>query len=371
MVDVDPAVAAPRPRPRWLVPLVLAVALAALGYGAWRFVDWRENGRWVEETNDAYVRADGVAIAAKLAGYVAAVEVRDNQAVAAGAPLIRIDPTDFQTRIDAAETQIRTAQAAGAATLAGLAEAQAGAAQARAALAASEADARYLDGEIRRYTPLVAAGAEPATVLAQLRANRAKAAADIAAKRAMIAQAEARLGTIRAQGGQSEAQVAAAAVQRRAAANDLAATRIVAPIAGRAASLTARVGQFVQPGQRLATIVPTDALYVEANFKETQIGLMRPGQPVTIRADALDGVTFRGTVESITPGTGANFSVIPPQNATGNFTKIVQRVPVRIRLQAGPESRRVLVPGLSLTVAVDTRGAKGALDAIRREQSAR
>jgi membrane fusion protein (multidrug efflux system) len=117
------------------------------------------------------------------------------------------------------------------------------------------------------------------------------------------------------------------------------------------------------------TIVPVQAIYVEANFKETQIGLMRPGQPATIEADALPGVEFRGHVESLTPGTGATFSLVPPQNATGNFTKIVQRVPVRIRLDAGPEARRVLAPGLSLRVAVDTVSARNAIHRIHDEET--
>ena len=129
-----------------------------------------------------------------------------------------------------------------------------------------------------------------------------------------------------------------------------------------------RVGQFVQPGQRLMTIVPVQAIYIEANYKETQIGLMRPGQPATIEVDALPGVEFHGSVDSITPGTGATFSLIPPQNATGNFTKIVQRVPVRIRIDAGPEARRVLVPGLSLRVDVDTSAARGAIHQISAEE---
>jgi membrane fusion protein (multidrug efflux system) len=129
-----------------------------------------------------------------------------------------------------------------------------------------------------------------------------------------------------------------------------------------------RVGQFVQPGLRLMTVVPTQDLYVVANFKETQVGLMRPGLPASVKVDALPGVVFRGEVVSVTPGTGANFSLIPPQNATGNFTKIVQRIPVRIRIEAGPTARRVLVPGLSLEVEVDTRPARGLLDAIRDEQ---
>jgi membrane fusion protein, multidrug efflux system len=119
---------------------------------------------------------------------------------------------------------------------------------------------------------------------------------------------------------------------------------------------------------RLLTLVPSDELYVVANFKETQVGLMRPGQPAEIRVDALPGITFRGTVVSITPGTGANFSLIPPQNATGNFTKIVQRIPVRIRIEAGPAARKVLAPGLSLTAEVDTRSARDELDAIQAEQ---
>ena len=116
------------------------------------------------------------------------------------------------------------------------------------------------------------------------------------------------------------------------------------------------------------TIVPDSGLYVVANFKETQVGLMRPGQPALIHVDALPGIEFLGTVTSVTPGTGANFSLIPPQNATGNFTKIVQRVPVRIRIKAGPAARKVLVPGLSLEVEVDTRAGRKELDAIQAEQ---
>jgi membrane fusion protein (multidrug efflux system) len=125
----------------------------------------------------------------------------------------------------------------------------------------------------------------------------------------------------------------------------MATTRIIAPIAGRIGNSSVRLGQYVQPGQRLLTVVPVDAIYVEANFKETQIGLMRPGQPVTVKVDALPDVAFHGVVDSITPGTGANFSLIPPQNATGNFTKIVQRVPVRIRINSGRDRNGSWFPG--------------------------
>lgn len=348
----------------------IAIGVLALGaaYGAWAFYGYETEGRYMQETNDAYVKADGVAVSSKLAGYVRAVPVADNQSIAAGALLVQIDPSDFSTRLAQASAQVDVARATEAATLASINEAQSAVGQARAALQASQRDLAYLNGEVARFRPLVASGAEPRQMLDQLLANRDKAGADVNAKQAMLAAASDRVVSARAQAGQSTAQIKAAQAQRDAAGNDLGTTRIVAPAAGRIGNSTVRVGQFVQPGQRLMTIVPTQALYVEANFKETQIGLMRPGQPVTISVDALPDVDFHGTVESITPGTGANFSLIPPQNATGNFTKIVQRVPVRIRINAGPESRKVLVPGLSLTVEVDTRSAKSAVEAIRKEQ---
>ncbi len=348
--------------------VVLGVLALGVAYGAWTFYGYETTGRFMQDTNDAYVKADGVTVSSKLAGYVRAVPVADNQAVGAGTMLVQIDPTDFSTRLAQASAQVDVARATEAATIAAISEAQSSVGQARAALQASQRELSYLNGEVARFRPLVASGAEPRQMLDQLAANRDKAAADVNAKQAMLAAANDRVTTARAQAGQSAAQIKSAQTQRAAADNDLGTTRITAPVAGRIGNSTVRVGQFVQPGQRLMTIVPTQALYIEANFKETQIGLMRPGQPVTISVDALPDVDFHGTVESITPGTGANFSLIPPQNATGNFTKIVQRVPVRIRINAGPESRKVLVPGLSLSVEVDTRSAKDAVEAIRKEQ---
>lgn len=346
-----------------------AVALGAL-YGGWTLYKYETEGRYFQDTEDAYVKADGVTVSSKLAGYVRAVTVSDNQSIATGALLVQIDPTDFSTRLAQASAQVEVARATEAATMASIEEARSAVGQASAALQASQRDLAYLNGEVARFRPLVASGAEPKQTLDQLIANRDKAAADVRAKQAGLAAASDRVNTQRAQAGQSAAQIRAAQAERDAANNDLGTTKIIAPAAGRIGNSTVRVGQFVQPGQRLMTIVPTQALYVEANFKETQIGLMRPGQAVTISADALPDVEFHGTVESITPGTGANFSLIPPQNATGNFTKIVQRVPVRIRINAGPESRKVLVPGLSLHVEVDTRSAKSSVDAIRKEQEA-
>ena len=348
----------------------IAIGVLALGaaYGAYALYGYQTEGRFMQETNDAYVKADGVTVSSKLAGYVRTVPVTENQAITAGALLVQIDPSDFSTRLAQASAQVDVARATEAATLASINEAQSAVGQARAALQSSQRELTYLNGEVARFRPLVSSGAEPRQMLDQLLANRDKAAADVNAKQAMLAASSDRVVSARAQAGQSAAQIKAAKAQRDAADNDLGTTRIAAPVAGRIGNSTVRVGQYVTPGQRLMTIVPTQALYVEANFKETQIGLMRPGQQVKISVDALPDVDFHGTVESITPGTGANFSLIPPQNATGNFTKIVQRVPVRIRINAGPESRKVLVPGLSLTVEVDTRSAKSAVEAIRKEQ---
>ncbi|MGE8132273.1 HlyD family secretion protein [Novosphingobium subterraneum] len=352
--------------------LIGRIALGALAagafYGAYALYEYETVGKFMQDTEDAYVKADGVTISSKLGGYVRRVAVSDNQAVDQGTLLVQIDPTDYNTRLAQSSAQVDVARATETAAVAAIQEAQSAVGQARAALQASQRELAYLNGEVARMRPLVASGAEPKQAFDQLVANRDKAAADVAAKQAGLSAASDRVTSARAQAGQSAAQIKAAQAQREAASTDLETTRIAAPIGGKIGNSTVRVGQFVQPGQRLMTIVPTEAIYVEANFKETQIGLMRPGQPVTVHVDALPDVDFHGTVESITPGTGANFSLIPPQNATGNFTKIVQRVPVRIRINAGPESRKVLVPGLSLSVEVDTRSAKSAIETIRNEQ---
>lgn len=331
-----------------VVVLVLAAAIA------W-FVHYDRTLRYFQGTDDATIQADQVAIAAKLAGYVRTVPVADNQLVAQGTVLVEIDPVDFQTRLAASEADIASAIAAQGAAGAARSEAEAAVVQVRAGVTAAEAGLAFASREAERYRPLVAAGAEPAERLSQLNAHRDKAAADLAGARAALVQAQRRVISLSADATRIAAQGTAARVQRQVAANDLAATSLVAPIAGRVANRSVRPGQFVQPGMRLMTIVPSAELYVVANFKETQIGLMRAGQPVQIEVDALPGVEFSGTVASITPGTGANFSLIPPQNATGNFTKIVQRVPVRIRLEAPPEVLARLMPGLSVEVAVDTR----------------
>jgi membrane fusion protein (multidrug efflux system) len=164
---------------------------------------------------------------------------------------------------------------------------------------------------------------------------------------------------------QARAQLDAAAENARQAQLDVQDTMVRSTLAGRVGDRAVRVGQYVQPGTRLMTIVPLQDIYLKANFKETQIGWMRAGQPATIKVDALPGVDLHGTVVSFAPGTGSQFALLPPENATGNFTKVVQRVAVRIRVDAEPETRAVLLPGLSVSVRVDTRSAR---DAQKRPQ---
>lgn len=355
----------PPRRKRILLIILGAIVLGAIGW----FLEYYFRGRFFEETNNAYVKVDQVAISSKLAGFVTTVPVEDNAVVRQGTLLVSLDPADYRTRAASADAGIAAAISQGQVTTATLAEARASVAEAEAGMRAARADLDYAAREVARYAPLAASGAEPMEKLSERRAGQDRARAQLAARQAQLDIARRRIATITAQQGQSRAQADLARADRQAAANDLERTELKAPLAGRVANRSVRVGQFVQPGVRLMTLVPLKGVYVEANFKETQVGLMRPGQPATVRIDALPDVAFRGVVESITPGTGANFSLIPPENATGNFTKIVQRVPVRIRLEPLSEAaRRALVPGLSVEVEVDTRSGREELETLRAEQ---
>ena len=365
----DEDLAKPRRRLSGRTRLILIlVVLLVLGGGVLWFVRYETTGKFMQETNDAYIRADLVTIAPKVSGYVAEVLVSDNQDVVAGQPLVRIDPRSYRAQAAQAEAQIAQAEASANATRAQIAQQRAAIEQAQAQLAAAQAKARYDAEEVRRYTPLAASGAESRQQLAQLRAAAEQSAANARAQAAALAAQQRQVATFEAQIGQSRAQRQGAAAQLEAANVDVSSTIIRSPVAGRIGDRTVTVGQFASAGTRLMSVVPLRQIYVTANFKETQLALMRPGQPATIAVDALDGTKLLGRVASVSPGTGAQFSLLPPQNATGNFTKIVQRVPVRIELEATPAARRLLVPGLSVTVTVDTRSAKGQLDQIRKQQ---
>ncbi|MRW93484.1 HlyD family efflux transporter periplasmic adaptor subunit [Duganella sp. FT80W] len=345
-------------------------ALAVLLGGGW-FLYHHFVGQYYEETDDAYLRADDVTVSPKVGGYVAQVLVKENQDVKAGQPLVRIDARDYDAQAEQYQAQIEVAKANADAVRAQIDEQQSTVAQMRAQLASARDSAAFSKREVERYAPLVEIGAENAEALATRRNQADQSARQVAAQQAALDNAEKRIASLQAQVRQAEAQSGSSRAQLKTAEVNLESTQPIASVAGRIGDLTVRLGQFVQPGTRLMSIVPLDTLYIAANFKETQIGRMRVGQPVEIKVDALPGLKLRGHVDSLAPGTGAQFSLLPPQNATGNFTKIVQRVPVRIAIDAGPETRRVLVPGLSLKVEVDTTNAKDAVQQIREHEEAR
>ena len=330
--------------------------LAALGLA---FLDWRLSGRFRQSTNDAYVQADAVAVAPKISGYAAKVLVAENQTVAQGQPLVQIDPGDLQTRrrqaaaqAEASDWGLKSLDAEEAADRAALD-------QANAQLGAATAARGLAEREVERLAPLVASGGDTRQHLDQVKTSLVQSAAQERAAAAGLAAARSRLDGFAAHKAQVAAQATGASAAQDAADRDLAATLITAPMAGRVGDLSVRAGQFVQPGLRLMTVTPVQSAYVVANFKETQIGMMRPGAPVTVRLDALPDQKLHGVVESLSPGTGAQFALIPPSNATGNFTKIVQRVPVRIRLDLAPDLAGRMIAGLSATVEVDTRPGAG------------
>ena len=349
--------------------VLLGIGAVLLVAGAIWGVRWWTVGRFIESTDDAYLQADSVTIAPKVSGYVAEVYVVDNQTVKAGDPLVRLDRRQYQAILEQANATIAARKADIARGAAELLQQQANIAQAKAQLEGARSSETHAIQEVKRYEPLVATGAETNEKLADLVNARNQAAATVAADVAALQSAERQPATTQAQIEQSRAQLQAAEASFRQAQLDTGDTIVRSTLDGRVGDRTVRVGQYAQPGTRFMTIVPVQDVYLEANFKETQIGLMRAGQPATIHVDALSGTDLHGSVVSFSPGTGSQFALLPPQNATGNFTKIVQRVPVRIHIDAGQETRSVLVPGLSVTVKVDTRSGQESAKRLERENA--
>ncbi|WP_369916335.1 HlyD family secretion protein [Xanthomonas sp. NCPPB 3005] len=352
------------PKVKWTLLLIgLAVAIGLI---VW-LIYYLTTGRYLQETNNAYLQADAVAVAPRVNGYVTGVFVGDNQTVKAGQPLLQIDERTYRATQQQAQAVVAVRQADIAAAEAGLQAQRATLLQARTQVTAAAASLRFAQGEAKRFAPLAASGADTHEHYESIVHDRDRAQAQYDAAKAQVVAAESQVQGASAQLDQARAglqQAQADADQAQVAMDD---TRLTARIDGRIGDKTVQVGQFVAAGTRLMSVVPVDALYLSANFKETQVGLMRPGQPARIEVDALSGVALDGVVESIAPGTGSQFALLPPENATGNFTKVVQRVPVRIRLKAGAEARKVLVPGMSATVTVDTRAAKDAKDRVEQE----
>ena len=353
--DASKGAAAPPARPskirRFLVPAGIVLAIAAI----LAFVYWWLVGRFMQSTDDAYLQADSVIVAPKVSGYVTDVYVGDNVTVKAGDPLVRLDSRQYQAALDQAKATIDARKADIQRAQAAIPQQRAAIEQAKAQQQVATVSIRHAEDEVSRYGPLAKTGAESGDQLSVLVSNRDQARATLAADTAALDQAQGRMADLDAQLAQAQAQLEVAQASARQAQLDMQDTLIRSSLDGRIGDRTVRVGQYAQPGTRMMSVVPVQSIYLTANFKETQVGRMRAGQHASLHVDALGDTDIQGAVDSFAPGTGSQFALLPPENATGNFTKIVQRVPVRIRLDADEQTRKLLVPGLSVTVNVDTR----------------
>jgi membrane fusion protein (multidrug efflux system) len=335
------------------------VALLALG-ATWYGHRWWSVGRFLESTDDAYVGGDVTVIAPKVAGLVAEVAVTDNQSVHAGDLLVKLDDRDYRAALARAAAAVAAQQAALANLDATRRLQEAIVAQAEPGIPAAEAEILRTRNDQARYRQLAttAAGSVQTSQKADSDYKQAIAAGDRA--RATLAAARRQLDVIDTQKQQAQAALAQAVAERDLAELNLAYTELRAPVDGTIGNRSARKGGFAAIGVQLLAVVPREGLWVDANFKESQLAQIRAGLPAEIQADVLPGRVFHGHVASLAPATGAQFSVLPPENATGNFTKIVQRVPVRIRLDGADATLGSLRPGLSVTAEIDTRPERGA-----------
>jgi membrane fusion protein, multidrug efflux system len=338
-----------RPNRRTLV--MAASAAAAVLIVSYSFYWWNV-GRWMQTTDDAYVGGNTAPLATQVSGFVTEILFDDNQFVRRGQPLIRIDPRLYRAAVERAAANLEQQKATLENLHARYTLQQSSIAQAEADLAGKTAAATFASLDAKRYQALAqsSSGSEQNAQKATAANDQAKASVDGAT--ATLAAAKQQLTVIRTQIAQAEAAVEAAKADLATAQLNLGYTEIRSPVDGFVGNRAAQVGAYVANGAYLVSVIPSKDLWVDANFKEDQLGRMRSGQRARVVADVASNKVIEGTITSLAPATGAVFSVIPPENATGNFTKIVQRVPVRIKLD---DKNGILRPGLSTTVTVDTR----------------
>ncbi|HEY0184356.1 MAG TPA: HlyD family secretion protein [Rhodopila sp.] len=348
-----------RSKPLSLRRIAMAGAALLIGAGAiWYGHDYWTVGRFIESTDDAYVGGDVTVMAPKVSGFIAEVAVTDNQIVHQGDLLIRLDERDYRAALARAEAMVAGQQA----TLAHLDATRrlqdAVIREEQAGVAAAEAETVRARDDQARYQTLSRTAAASVQSFQKADADYKQAVAAGAKAQASLDAAQQQLAVIDTQKQQTRAALDAAIADRDTARLNLGYTELRAPFDGVVGNRSARTGAYTAVGSQLIAIVPAHGLWVDANFKENQLARMQAGEPATIAADVLPDVTFHGHVGSLSPATGAQFSVLPPENATGNFTKIVQRVPVRILLDGDASELGRLRPGLSVTAAVDLRGTK-------------
>ncbi|MCB1541828.1 MAG: HlyD family secretion protein [Rhodoblastus sp.] len=348
----ETAPAAPGGAPRKVVAILASAALLA---GLWYGYRYVTEGRFIVATDDAYVKADVATISAKVGGNLVGVPVVDNQKVKAGDVLVQIDPGDYKLAAAAAARRIDTQTATIARIDAQRVGQVAAVGQARAQLTAAQADQARAASEFERAEQLMEKKFATPQRLDLARADRDRTTAAVAGATAAVAAAEAALAVIAAQETEADRMRDELRVAHDKTKRDLDFTTVRAPFDGVVGNRAAQLGALVAPGTRLMSLIPLDSVYVEANFKETQLGGLKPGQKALLVVDAYAKQHIEGVVESVAPASGAQYSMLPPENATGNFTKIVQRVPVRIRVPAEVAKTGLLRPGMSVVVDVDTR----------------
>jgi membrane fusion protein (multidrug efflux system) len=343
--------------------LSTGAALAVLGASAWYGWDYWTVGQYLVSTDDAYVRADSTTIAPKVAGYLLDVRVKDNERVRTGQVLARIDDRDFKVALDQAEADVAAARATTASKQAQLDVQQAVINAAKATLDVDRAVVTFAGQEDKRYTDLAGTGYGSVQNAQQAQSRSAGAKATLIRDQANLASAEKQVDLLKAEIVQAGAAFARAQAVRRQAELNLGYTTITAPIDGVVGNRTLRVGQFVQAGTQLMSVVPAAGTYVVANYKETQLTDVHEGQAVAIAVDMFPGQLVHGHVDSIAPASGQEFALLPPDNATGNFTKVVQRIPVRIALDSGSNASIELRPGMSVIPTIETRSPKPSVEA--------
>jgi membrane fusion protein (multidrug efflux system) len=355
-------------RKKLVFGIVGALILAgAIGYG----VHWWTVGRFLVSTDDAYVGAEIAQLSARVAGRVESVPVAANQHVRKGDALVRLENTDYRFAVDQSKAKLATQEASVARYGRQIEAAKAAITQAKAQLDSVQAEVERAEAEFKRIQALAKSQYNSVASLDTARATRDKARAAVESAKAGITSAEANVAVLQAQKTEAEHTAAELRVAVAKAQWDLDATVVRAPIDGFVGNKSVQVGDYVTAGKRLAAVVPDEAVYIDANFKETQLAGIHPGAQVDVSVDAADGTPIEGTVVSIAPATGAQFSLLPPENATGNFTKIVQRVPVRISVPRSVVERGLLRPGLSVVATIDTRTGKSGTQAARAEAADR
>jgi membrane fusion protein (multidrug efflux system) len=334
-----------------------------LAGAAWYGWDYWTVGQYLVSTDDAYVRADSTTIAPKVAGYLLEVLVKDNERVRTGQVLARIDDRDFKVALDQAAADVAAARATIASKQAQLDVQQAVINAAKATLDVDRAVVTFAGQEDKRYTDLAGTGYGSVQNAQQAQSRSASAKAALTRDEANLASAEKQVDLLKAEIVQASAALAGVQALQHQAELNLGYTTIAAPIDGVVGNRTLRVGQFVQAGTQLMSVVPATGAYVVANYKETQLTDVHEGQAVAIAVDMFPGQVVRGHVDSIAPASGQEFALLPPDNATGNFTKVVQRIPVRIALDSGSNASIELRPGMSVIPTIETRAPKSSVEA--------